>query len=194
VDFDKLREELIEENKDDSEFAVDVPEIGDDLEHHIRIQAKKIAARFTDATDTGERRRLEDRYKQLDTWLKQLSDIDRQPEEEREAAREKLRATMLDEFRRWEIGGSLRVSREQQIEMGRKHVVERARPGAASRAHKRIKDEIEYLLRNYTDANEAKIEALIDKWRRSGDPSYDPSIKVRLRSARRKKSRSDNPF
>ncbi len=194
MDPDKLREELIREQR---EAGSDLPheiEATDDLDRHIRIQAKKIAARFTEATDTGERKRLEDRYKLLDRWLGELDGIELLPPGDREPRRQLLRATVLEEFRRWGLGGSRRVSDEQQVELGRKHLVERSKPGGLTHAHKRIKDEIEYLLKNYRPANEAKIETLIDKWRRSGDPSYDPSVKLRLRNARRKKSSSDNPF
>ena len=53
-------------------------------------------------------------------------------------------------------------------------------------------DEIEYLLKNYTPSNEHKIETLIDRWRTSGDPQYDPSVKLRLRQARKKKNQSDH--
>ena len=50
---------------------------------------------------------------------------------------------------------------------------------------KRVKNELTYLLNNYLPKYDVRIEQLIDAWRRSGDPSYDPGIRTKLRQARR---------
>ena len=49
---------------------------------------------------------------------------------------------------------------------------------------KRIKAELTYFLNNYLPSNDTRIEGLIDAWRHSGDPSYDPAIRGKLRQAR----------
>ncbi len=50
---------------------------------------------------------------------------------------------------------------------------------------KRIKNELTYLLNNYLPQYDTRIEQLIDEWRRSGDPSYEPGVRTKLRQARR---------
>ncbi|MDK1020761.1 MAG: hypothetical protein QGD90_03895 [Candidatus Hydrogenedentes bacterium] len=67
----------------------------------------------------------------------------------------------------------------EKVEKGRKGVVEEVAPGAGANTQKRIREELNYLLNNYTPSNDNKIEMLIDEWRRSGDPSYDPAVKLR---------------
>ena len=50
---------------------------------------------------------------------------------------------------------------------------------------KRIKSELTYLLNNYAPQYDTRIEQLIDEWRRSGDPEYDPAIRIKHRHASR---------
>ena len=59
---------------------------------------------------------------------------------------------------------------------------------------RRIKGELTYLLNNYLPKYENRINQLIDAWRRSGDPSYDPAIRVKLRQARRDHMSDSNPL
>jgi hypothetical protein len=49
---------------------------------------------------------------------------------------------------------------------------------------KRAKNELLYLINNYNPRYDARILQLIDEWRRSGDPSYDPGIRLKYRRAR----------
>ena len=57
----------------------------------------------------------------------------------------------------------------------------------------KAKNELTFLLNNYLPKYDSRIEALIDIWRRSGDPSYSPSIRTKLRQARRDHMRKSNP-
>ena len=59
---------------------------------------------------------------------------------------------------------------------------------------KKVKAELTYLLNNYTPKHDCRIEALIDEWRRSGDPSYDVGIKMKLRQARREHMSKSHPI
>jgi hypothetical protein len=191
VDIEKFREDLIRQSAGREGPKQDDIDETDDLARLIRTQAEKITARFTEATDTGERNRLRDRYGKLDRWMGELKQIDALPEAERESRRVTLRAIMLEELSKWNLGGAQQRARIDEIETGRKHLVERARAGALTHAHKRLRDEIHYLIKHYTPSNDYKIETLIDKWRTSGDPAYDPGIKMQLRRARRRKGESD---
>ncbi len=80
----------------------------------------------------------------------------------------------------------------ESIEKGRKRVIEKGPMGAAHNAHTRIKSELNYLLNNYTPTNDWRIEMMIDKWRTSGDPAYDPSIKIKYRNVRKGKAKKDH--
>ena len=95
----------------------------------------------------------------------------------REEAKRKVRPVFSNNL------GADRTYRDQ-VESGRCRLGEVAAEGGDSRA-KRARDELHYLLNNYMPSYDARIEQLIDTWRRSGDPSYDPGIRVRLRQARR---------
>lgn len=70
------------------------------------------------------------------------------------------------------------------ITCGRKELLQKSAEAGDSRA-KRIKAELTFLLNNYDSSNDVRIEALIEEWRRSGDPEYNPEIKARLRRARK---------
>lgn len=70
------------------------------------------------------------------------------------------------------------------IARGRKELIQKSSEAGDGRA-KRIKAELTFLLNNYDSSNDVRIEALIEEWRRSGDPEYDPEIKARLRRARK---------
>ena len=76
------------------------------------------------------------------------------------------------------------VGYRQEVEKGRRQLNQIGSEGGDSVA-KKIKAELTYLLNNYLPAYDNRIEMLIDAWRRTGDPSYDPGIRVKLRIARR---------
>jgi len=93
----------------------------------------------------------------------------------REQARQKIRPTMGNV-------GADRTYRER-VETGRQHFLTASAEGGDPRG-KKIKGELIYLLNNYLPSYDNQIEQLIDAWRRSGDPAYDASIRVKLRQAR----------
>jgi len=70
------------------------------------------------------------------------------------------------------------------VEAGRTHLLRECGEGGDSQA-KKIKNELTYLLSNYAPRFDARIEHLISEWRKSGDPAYDPGIRLTLRQARR---------
>ena len=71
----------------------------------------------------------------------------------------------------------------EKVEAGRDHLMRASAEGGDTQT-KKIKSELTYLLNNYIPSNDTRIEGLIDAWRRSGDPGYDPSIRTKLRQAR----------
>jgi hypothetical protein len=100
---------------------------------------------------------------------------------------------MREEARRKIKGpsGGVVGSREfrAKVEQGRQHLVKKAAESGDSKTQ-RVKAELHYLINNYTPGYDARIEALIDQWRISGDPSYDPGIRVTYRRARQKHMQS----
>lgn len=94
----------------------------------------------------------------------------------RDQARQKIRPSMTS-------AGADRNYREE-VESGRQTLNRLASEGGDPKG-KRIKQELTYLLNNYLPSYDMRIEQLIDEWRRTGDPSYDPGIRVRLRQARK---------
>ena len=70
------------------------------------------------------------------------------------------------------------------VEAGRRQLNELGAE-AGDPAAKKYKAELMYLLNNYLPAYDIRIEQLMDAWRRTGDPSYDPCIRVKLRQARK---------
>ncbi len=78
-----------------------------------------------------------------------------------------------------------------KVEAGRKNLLTISSQGGDSKA-KKAKNELTYLLNNYLPRYDARIECLIDQWRTSGDPAYDPGIRTKLRNARRDYMRNSN--
>jgi hypothetical protein len=72
----------------------------------------------------------------------------------------------------------------QDVEKGRRDLNRLGSEGGDTAA-KKVRAELMYLLNNYLPSYDMRIEQLIDLWRRSGDPSYDPGIRVKLRQARK---------
>lgn len=72
----------------------------------------------------------------------------------------------------------------ETVEKGRKDLLASSSEGGDPRG-KKIRGELEYLLNNYLPQYDIRIEQLINEWRTSGDPSYDPQIRMRFRRARR---------
>jgi hypothetical protein len=70
------------------------------------------------------------------------------------------------------------------VESGRRQLNEMGAE-AGDPAARRYKSELMYLLNNYLPSYDMRIEQLIDQWRRTGDPGYDPGIRVKLRQARK---------
>ena len=72
----------------------------------------------------------------------------------------------------------------QDVEKGRQELLKVSSEGGDVLA-KKVKSELHYLLNNYLPQYEPRILQLIDQWRRSGDPGYDPGVRIKLRQARR---------
>ena len=78
-----------------------------------------------------------------------------------------------------------------QVEQGL-NTLRRASAEGGDGTAKRVKSELTYLLNNYLPRYDMRIEQLIDEWRRSGDPSYNPGIRSKLRQARREHMSKSN--
>lgn len=91
------------------------------------------------------------------------------------------------------FNASTQKSAADAIEQGRRQLLRSCNEGGDSAA-KQYKSELMYLLNNYMPQYDMRIEALIDAWRTSHDPSYEPGIRVRLRQARIEFMRKSNPF
>jgi hypothetical protein len=78
-----------------------------------------------------------------------------------------------------------------KVESGRQEFLQVSNEGGDPKA-KKFKGELTYLLNNYLPAYDMRIEHLIDSWRRSGDPTYDPGIRTKLREARRNYNSKSN--
>ena len=81
---------------------------------------------------------------------------------------------------------------QDQVEKGLSQLRMKSAQGGDGKA-KRFKSELNYLLNNYSPKYDARIEQLIDGWRRSGDPEYDPMIRVKYRNAVRAHMSKSNP-
>ena len=81
----------------------------------------------------------------------------------------------------------------EEVEKGLQNLRKISSEGGDPRG-KKAKNELLYLLNNYSPKYDTRIEQLIDLWRRSGDPSYDPSIRTKLRQARREHMSKSNPL
>ena len=77
------------------------------------------------------------------------------------------------------------------VERGYKELLQVSKEGGDGKA-KQIRAELTYLLNNYTSQYDTRIENLIDLWRRSGDPSYDPGIRAQLMRCRRDDMKQNN--
>jgi len=79
------------------------------------------------------------------------------------------------------------------VEQGRKELLIVSSQGGDSKV-KKARSELNYLLNNYLPTYDMRIEQLIDEWRTSGDPSYDPGVRVRLRQAKIRHAKGNNPI
>ncbi|HNR32805.1 MAG TPA: hypothetical protein PKI11_18080 [Candidatus Hydrogenedentes bacterium] len=93
----------------------------------------------------------------------------------REEARQKIRGPGA-------LGGQ--KAYRQAVAHGHSVLLQKASEGGDSKI-KRLRGEILFLLNNYVPSYDVRIEALIEEWRKSGDPEYDPAVKARLRKARK---------
>lgn len=91
------------------------------------------------------------------------------------------------------FNASTQKAASDAIEQGRRQLLRSCDEGGDNNA-KQIKSELMYLLNNYMPHYDMRIEHLIDAWRTSHDPAYDPGIRVRLRQARIEFMRKSNPF
>ncbi len=103
----------------------------------------------------------------------------------REEAKRKIKGSQL--------GVTRSNSYREKVEQGRTQLMRKSSEGGDTNAQK-IKNELNYLLNNYTPRYDMRIEQLIDAWRTSHDPSYDPAIKARFRKVRREQMRKSNPL
>lgn len=144
-------------------------------------EAQRINEEFPRTADRDEQQKLKTRYREIDRELEALK-----PGNSHLAMKAYGREDTRPE--------GVRKHEEflERIEKGRKRVIEKGPMGASHNTHTRIKSELNYLLNSYTPTNDWRIEMLIDKWRMSGDPAYDPSIKIKYRNVRKGKAKKDN--
>lgn len=194
MDADELRKSMIQEVKRSAAEAEQQMEASRLLDR-LKDQAIAVRARFRAINHGPERRKLDEIYKAMDRLIGQIKVIAAIEDAGERTARSKEveeQANALIERAR-KITGRGDTFREQ-VDKGWRKVVDKAAPGAGANTQKRIRDELNYLLNNYSPSNDYKIESLIDKWRRSNDPAYDPAIKVRYRNVRKKKASDDYAF
>ena len=77
-----------------------------------------------------------------------------------------------------------------KVEQGRKLLMQKGAEGGDNMTQ-RVKGELHYLINNYVPAYDHRIEALIDKWRTSGDPAYSPGVRLEFRKARQRHMREN---
>ncbi len=80
-----------------------------------------------------------------------------------------------------------------QVEAGRKQLLVKSNEAGDSNA-KKFKSELMYLLNNYSPRYDIRIEQLIDAWRTSHDPEYDPGIRARFRKVQKQHMDRSNPY
>jgi hypothetical protein len=112
-------------------------------------------------------------------------------------SRAERKLAMREEAKR-QVGGSKYARSNQKnygedVEKGRKELLVKSAEGGDSKA-KKVKGELSYLLNNYLPTYDTRIEMLIEEWRRSSDPSYDPGIRIRYRRAKQEHMRDANPY
>ncbi|MCC6796310.1 MAG: hypothetical protein IT366_14405 [Candidatus Hydrogenedentes bacterium] len=104
----------------------------------------------------------------------------------------------IREEARRKVRGSNATTQDHQafrdrIEAGRRELMTKSAQGGDGKAM-RVKNELMYLINNYTPQYDMRIIQLIDMWRTSHDPSYDPGIQVQFRRARQEYERKSNAF
>lgn len=91
-------------------------------------------------------------------------------------------------------GGALdHAAYRDRVEAGRKELLIKSAQGGDNKAQ-RIKNELFYLLNNYAPQFDMRITQLIEQWRTSHDPSYDPAIHAKFRSIRKQHDRTSQAF
>lgn len=183
MDEDALRDSLVSHNvKKLDPYA--------ERKEAILNEAREIQQKFPKTSDPAERKKLEARYAELDKALSEIKLAEEREAEYIEEARLQGRSWRDDD----DDDRPEELKKRDAIERGRKHLLDRQRMGAGEAKQTRLKTEIEYLLRNYTPGQDNRIEQLIDQWRRSGDPQYDPSIRIRFRNAKKQYDSKQNPL
>ena len=176
----------------------------DPLRRSLEADATALRAQIAKAPNRQEERKILRQLRLLERQLEAMPEAKPLTDAHKARIKTDIRAQIQQQKANWKLreealesgndpyrGVRAREERLEKIEKGRKEVIAKQRAGTGDNTHKRIKAEIDYLIKSYTPTNDHKIDALIDKWRRSGDPSYDPMIKVRFRNAKKKKSSSD---
>lgn len=160
------------------------PNETDELDALIRNEAKHVQTAFRTVTDAADRHRLQRQYNELDHWLTVLKAIDAMPDPHEAAEMKRaLRGPAMETLRKWHNEDVVQQRVHEEQEAKRRKLLD----GGVAMANRRIRNELEMLLNNYTKSNDSKIESLLNRWRRSGDPAYDPGMHQRLANARRKK-------
>lgn len=200
MDSDDLRKSFIEYNK-----KIEVGESGPSLDgplpddsnliDTLAGHAKAISAQWRSTSGSEKRHLLERAYKRIDEWIGELRAAEQLDDPEEKTKRiEKIRRVATERLPEMRGHATSTESFQEKLERELKRKAEEMKAGAGENTHTRIRNELNQLINNYTVANDARIEALIDQWRTSGDPQYSPEIRLRFRKARIKKSSSEEAF
>jgi hypothetical protein len=179
----------------DPAFDLELSGLNTNLRETLMMRGKAIGKEYGTLPEGSVKEDLRIKYEEIARWLNDLDAADRMTDEDQQRAsisqiRENARKTF------WKWAGK-RTSEEEDLHRTEKkyrRMKDSERMGAGAKRQGRIKNEINFLMSNYSPANDVKIEQLIDRWRTSGDPDYDPAIKLRLRQLRGKTTKFQEPI
>lgn len=194
MDPDELRQAFIEEARE-IEVAAHVAVDLDGLAEQLYREARSLSAAYRATANPERRHALEALYRRLDKCVREVNRVEKMPEGSERRFESKAIAALaeevLDVVRRDLSRG---MTEEERIDTERRRMLEKQKAGAGANTFTRLRNEIEYLVANYVPANDARIEMLIDQWRRSGDPNYSPEIRVKFLEARKKRDSFNYPI
>ena len=199
-DEDDLRKAFLDEAKGieleaDTKLDHEIVSLDEDLRASLLSHAKVIGEKYAEAPQGSLKLKYRDQYQQVDRILGELKDVERiDNDHERAKAIALIKEEARTKFLHW---GGKRTNREQEehdLEKEWRQAEEKQKAGFGENRFNRIKGELNFLLNNYQQSNDNKIEQLIDQWRRSGDPAYDPAIKLKHRNVRSKKDQYNEPI
>lgn len=179
----------------DPTLDLEINALNTNLREALLVRGKAIGIDYGEMPPGKVKDELKEKYEQITRWLTDLDAAEQMDDVElKRKSISQIREDARKAFWKWAGKRTSDEEDKHRVEKKYRRLKDAEHMGSGKEKQGRIKNELNFLFANYTSANDNKIEQLINRWRTSGDPDYDPAVKLKHRQLKGKTTKFQEPI